>query len=345
MTVEIFCKVVDNYGDAGVCGRLARQLAVEHGHKVRLWIDLPDVLAELRIALPEQIEVHKWDSTFAAPADFGPVVIEAFACTTPPAAITAMQKMAKPVWINLEYLSTESWAADNHLLPSTSPSTGLVQHFAFPGFWPGTGGLLRERGLLAQRDAYQAGLPAHSGLRLSLFCYKWAPLDPLLQALAQHSQPVTLLMPHNLLPELEVPAGNLTLERFPFLPQAEYDHLLWRCDVNLVRGEDSFVRANWAGKPLIWQAYPEAGDQQEAKIAGFLKRYTEKMTPECAETLALVHKVWNLPGLDAGQAWPRLLEHLPELAAHARAWATELAKQADLASQLAAFIEKKRIET
>ena len=36
---DIFCTVVDNYGDIGVCWRLARQLAAEHGFAVRLWVD------------------------------------------------------------------------------------------------------------------------------------------------------------------------------------------------------------------------------------------------------------------------------------------------------------------
>ena len=36
---DIFCRVIDNFGDIGVCWRLARQLAAEHGREVRLWVD------------------------------------------------------------------------------------------------------------------------------------------------------------------------------------------------------------------------------------------------------------------------------------------------------------------
>ena len=36
---DVFCAVVDNYGDIGVCWRLSRQLAAEHGIAVRLWVD------------------------------------------------------------------------------------------------------------------------------------------------------------------------------------------------------------------------------------------------------------------------------------------------------------------
>ncbi len=344
--IELFCKVVDNYGDAGVCGRLARQLATEHGHAIRLWIDKPEVLAELRIALPASINVQRWNDTFAVPPDFGDVVLEAFSCGTPESVIAHMKAQPiQPIWLNVEYLSTEEWAAGCNMVPSTHPRTGLVQYFVFPGFWPGTAGLNREAGLLEQRDAYITAQPKHTGLRVSLFCYKWAPTEPLLKALAAHSQPITLLMPHNLLPELTAPAGNLKIERFPFLPQAEYDHLLWSCDLNLVRGEDSFVRANWAGKPLIWQAYPEEQNQQAAKIAGFLKRYTANLAASHAETLALAHEVWNLPALDAASVWARLLNELPALAGHAKAWSTELAQQPDLAGQLANWIEQQRIRT
>ena len=38
---DIVCRVVDNYGDAGVAFRLARMLAIEHGERVTLWIDDP----------------------------------------------------------------------------------------------------------------------------------------------------------------------------------------------------------------------------------------------------------------------------------------------------------------
>lgn len=377
MNIEIFCRVVDNFGDAGVCGRLARQLADEHGYNVRLWIDKPEVLEKLQIdSLPragEDVEpcktggnggraltaptlpspsrgrvmVEPWPEPFTAPEDMGDVVIEAFACGTPKEALTH-----RPLWINLEYLSTESWAADNHLLPSTSPTTGLVQYFYFPGFWPGSGGLLRERDYFARQAAFDPvqwwqdtlGQPYDpDALKVSLFCYNSAPTQKLLEALAAQDRPVQLLLPETLLPDLKAPAnGRLSLVRFPFLPQAGYDPLLWSCDLNLVRGEDSFVRANWAGKPLIWQAYPEERDQQKAKISGFLTRYSQKLPPESAQTLALAHEVWNLPGLDAASVWPRLLANLPALGAHARAWAQELAQQKDLVTQLTAFMEQQR---
>ena len=36
---DVFCRVIDNFGDIGVCWRLARQLAGDFALHVRLWVD------------------------------------------------------------------------------------------------------------------------------------------------------------------------------------------------------------------------------------------------------------------------------------------------------------------
>jgi hypothetical protein len=70
ITCDIFCRVIDNLGDAGVCWRLARQLAVEQTWAVRLFIDDP---APLALLAPDRqcVEVHQWagDCVGVAPAD------------------------------------------------------------------------------------------------------------------------------------------------------------------------------------------------------------------------------------------------------------------------------------
>ena len=116
---DIFCTVVDNYGDAAVCWRLARQLATEHGWKIRLWIDDPAPLAQLA---PDYgngpVSVRLWPNpwpTAGLADDAADVVIEAFACELPPAYVEAMAARSRPpVWLNLEYLSAESWVAGCH---------------------------------------------------------------------------------------------------------------------------------------------------------------------------------------------------------------------------------------
>jgi uncharacterized repeat protein (TIGR03837 family) len=67
------------------------------------------------------------------------------------------------------------------------------------------------------------------------------------------------------------PLQQVYLERIPFVSQPEYDQLLWMADLNFVRGEDSVVRALWAGKPLVWQIYPQTEGTHLIKLDAWLK--------------------------------------------------------------------------
>ena len=196
---DIFCTVIDNYGDIGVCWRLARQLVAEHGMAVRLWVDdlhrlaplHPEIDTRLECQQACGVEIRQWEQDFpiVEPAD---VVIEGFGCTLPMVYEHAMASRAKPpVWINLEYLSAEAWVESCHLLPSPHPYLKLTKYFFFPGFTEGTGSLLREAGLLEAREAFHAtagafratlGLPPANPneLLVSLFSYDTAPIRELL---------------------------------------------------------------------------------------------------------------------------------------------------------------------
>lgn len=55
VTWDIFCSVVDNYGDIGVTWRLARQLAAEHDLDVRLWVD--DLAAFVRVCPSADVQL------------------------------------------------------------------------------------------------------------------------------------------------------------------------------------------------------------------------------------------------------------------------------------------------
>ncbi|MBU3736703.1 MAG: elongation factor P maturation arginine rhamnosyltransferase EarP, partial [Methylobacterium sp.] len=306
MNFDIFCHVVDNYGDIGICWRLARQLHAEHGVAVRLWIDdLPALQRLCPEADPSRdaqrvsgIDIRRWNTDFAPvrPAD---VVIEAFGCPLPENYLQAMAARPRaPVWINLEYLSAEPWIDGCHALPSPHPRLPLTKHFFFPGFSAASGGLLREQDLIERRTQLQqdpAALWQRLGISppepeqttVSLFCYDNAPVTGLLSAWHQAGTPLRCLMPagrglaevaawfdHSLPPPGERFARDrLQLEVLPFLRQEDYDLLLWACDCNFVRGEDSFVRAQWAGRPLVWQAYVQQEQTHQLKLAAFLDRY------------------------------------------------------------------------
>ena len=373
---DIFCTVVDNYGDVGVCWRLARQLAAERGARVRLWVDdlesLGRICPELNPGPESQllagVELSRWRKPFPAvePAD---IVIEAFACNPPAGYVAAMAaRRAKPVWINLEYLSAENWVEGCHGLPSPHPSLPLVKHFYFPGFTRGTGGLLAEAGLRQARARFQAsteeqlrfwgdlGVPAPSPgqSQFSLFCYPHAGIAGLLRAWAGAGTEVRCLVAEgsagaalsaffgsdNLAPGTVLRAGTLEVRIFPFLDQERYDRLLWACDLNLVRGEDSFVRAQWAARPLLWQIYPQPEGAHWPKLRAFLERYAAGLDPASGAALERLSQAWNqadAAGVEA--AWPDFWRSRVELQAHARRWAERLNETGDLANNLARFCE------
>ncbi len=353
---DIFCRVIDNFGDIGVCWRLARQLAAEHGRRVRLWVDHPASLAPLQpgvdAALPRQsvagVEIRHWPANFPTvdAAEVADVVIEAFACELPPAYLAAMAaRRPAPGWINLEYLSAEPWVESCHGVASPHPTLPLVKHFFFPGFAGRTGGLLRESGLIARRDGFLAGLPPSSPLEISLFCYDTAPVGELIETWSAADYPIRCHVPPGkplaaVRAHLDGPGpwrrGGLEVLPIPFLPLDGYDQLLWRCDVNFVRGEDSFVRAQWAGKPLVWHIYPQEDAAHEAKLEAFLDRYTATAESALAGAVRQLFLSWNR-GSGVGAAWREFASCREALEAHARTWAGSLASGPDLASSLVKF--------
>lgn len=369
---DIFCQVVDNFGDIGVCWRLARQLAAApHRHHVRLWVDdlhtfqrlEPGVNAQQRLQQLDGVQILHWTTDtparyFAgsgARADANSVVIEAFGCDLPPAVLNAMPER-NCLWLNLEYLSAEDWVEGFHLQPSLQPG-GLRKHFFFPGFTVKTGGLLREPGLLEKRNAWQANPAARrallaqcglnttdidtidNGARLVLvFCYPDAPLSALAQALAANSRPTVLLLPDGVWPGVEdtidAGIGRLQIRRIPFLRQDDFDRLLWSCDLNIVRGEDSWVRAHWAGRPMIWQPYTQAENAHWVKLDAWLAR-----TPLHADTRKLIRH-WTAgdeTGFSLGLAHHLQADIWTRWEQQSAAWCHALAAQPDLASNLLTF--------
>lgn len=375
MCWDIFCRVIDNYGDVGVCWRLSQQLAAEHSIAVRLWVDdmaslqriCPDVDASREVQNCRGVEVRRWIEPFpyVMPAD---VVIEAFGCELPESYVAAMtlpsprfldQVGDRRVWINLEYLSAERWVEGYHGLASPHPCLPLTKYFFFPGFTAATGGLLRENGLLAQRDVLQhnpaqwwhrLGLscPISTEATVSLFCYDSAPVSKLLDAWAASTTPVRCLLPEGkavaqiarwagqpgLASGDSVQRGSLALHVIPFMPQEDYDRLLWGCDCNFVRGEDSFVRAQWAARPLVWQIYPQQDNVHQIKLEAFLNRYCQGLAEDAAAVLRAFHQSWNGGGR---LEWDDFWRHRAVLQSHAMAWAEQLAQAADLASNLVSF--------
>ncbi len=351
---DIFCRVVDNFGDIGVTWRLARQLASEHQMKVRLFVDdlasfqkiEPAVVRAMATQTISGVNISGWDAATAPPAS---LVIEAFGVNLPEPYVRAMAGCAPPpVWINLEYLSAESWVATHHLLPSPHPQLPLCKYFFFPGFTKATGSLIRERDLIASREAYQAD-NTEEALRILLFGYPNRAAANLLGAWERMPQGVRCLVPAGALAaqilmhasQLPQPSGKLAIVSSPFCSQADFDRLLWDEDVLFVRGEDSFVRAQWAAKPFVWQIYPQDAGAHWVKLEAFLALYCRGLDDDAARAVTALWHAWNAE--DAGNiaaAWDAFARQLPALQAHAKVWANRMSAMPDLAANLLSFYRK-----
>ncbi|MDW5441990.1 elongation factor P maturation arginine rhamnosyltransferase EarP [Polaromonas sp. SM01] len=366
---DIFCKVIDNHGDIGVCWRLSAELA-SRGHRVRLWVDDASALCWMAPEGCDGVTVLPWLEPLgmnilrlnAAPCE---VLVEAFGCEIAPEFIAACadqisDTVQKPVWINLEYLSAEPYVERNHALPSPvqrGPAAGWTKWFFYPGFTPATGGLLREPTLLDRQAGFdraawlaERGIAWQGETLVSLFCYEPPALAGLLTQLAQHGlngQPVRLLVADGrashavkaILNDQKWPQprqdgrDQLSISYLPLLSQIDFDHLLWACELNFVRGEDSVVRALWAGQALVWQVYPQADQAHQVKLQAFLDRL------DAPASLRRVHAAWNgledqVPALDP-DAWSTWTDTARQ----------HLLGQDDLCTQLIHFVAHHRQPT
>lgn len=360
LSFDIFCRAIDNYGDIGVCWRLARQLAHHpHRSRVRLWVDdlerfqrlEPSIQTTVGMQSHSGVHIVHWlaQTPDCIPHD---IVIEAFGCRLPDDVISAM-KIKNSLWINLEYLSAEPWVSRFHLQPSPQ-DTGLRKYFFFPGFMHDTGGLLREPNLQERRLAWLSQ-PKHrdallrsSGVSTAdielirqgaqivfLFCYPDAPVHTLIDTLAQGEQSTLLLIPEGVYPQARSTADQkVRVYHIPFVCQDDFDHLLWSADLNIVRGEDSLVRALWAARPMIWQPYPQQDDAHLIKLDAWLA-----LSPLHMSIQSLIRS-WSRGDHD-GLKRELIYHQLPHVrdrwaAQHAQ-WAKSLSEQTDLATALVSF--------
>ena len=409
LTWNIFCNVVDNFGDIGVCWRLACNLA-ERGQTVWLWVDDVSPLAwmasdgysnvtvvDCKNGIPKDTQVALGDVLLDAfDSEFAINLIAAEAINMPATddilSILQHQLVVHPIWLNLEYLTAESFAERNHTLPyvhHSGAAQGWTQRYFYPGFNERTGGLLREINLFVRQKAFDrrpwlnqlldqncAGEPSFprrqestsaamdSRLRgndgivdvdntrfVSLFCYEPAALESLIDQLATRKTPTCLLVtagratkavkavleakkrlqPSYLLPKM------LSILYLPQLTQLDFDHLLWSSDLNFVRGEDSLVRAIWAGKPFIWQIYPQHDGVHHAKLHAFLEMM------DAPASLKTAHMAWNASA-DELHNCPRLASFpqldLPAWLESAQNLSNKLRLQNDLATNLVAYVRK-----
>lgn len=396
MQADLFCQVIDHYGDIGVTWRLAKQLNKEHGISLRLWVDdlnvfariEPRIIAQADQQTIDQIDIRRWVKDTAPPKPY-PIVISSFCCPLGTDWLKRMSAESNPCWVELEYLSAEPWVESHHGL-SSKRSDGLNPTFFYPGFTNQTAGLIRERNIIQERDAWQADMAQqnhflkHIGVPInphvprpfyvSLFAYPQAPFQSFFNALnrsskwnasqashlhhtlqsslifdstqtaTQQLKNIHILIPEGVsLPDNLITSPSVTWQRIPFLTQADYDKLLWSMNLNVVRGEDSFMRALWAGKPLIWHIYRQTENTHLTKLNAWLAR-TELPQPVKEAMLA-----WSSPN-QSDQLETALLEALSaenwlNWQQTANQYTQKLAILPDLATNLAHFCHEKTKNT
>jgi len=383
----IFCRVIDNHGDLGVCWRLATQLAAR-GVKVQLYVDDASALAWMAPTGCEAVSVKPWpaDDEVLTPLQVPGVVIEAFGCELPAAYQAAMAaRSLAPVWINLEYFSLEISAQRNHGLPSpvlSGPAKGLSKWFYYPGWGEHSGGVLTDfqpanagsmssddgesrqtffrtlgvrqqpkfpvplhaastlpASLAAENEPGKRHVSSATPLHISVFCYEPPGLSLWLQQLARLPAQVHLHITAGRATAavnqamLSTDVSGLNLDFLHHLSQPAYDALLSGMDLNLVRGEDSLVRAMCAGKPLLWQIYPQHDGAHIKKLQAFLQQ------TGAPPLVVQAHLAWN-----ASESLP-MPELSPEQLAEWSAWAAqlqaEMANQTGLAERLMGFVAAK----
>ncbi|WP_153916234.1 elongation factor P maturation arginine rhamnosyltransferase EarP [Shewanella sp. TC10] len=417
---DIFCIVVDNYGDIGVTWRLAKQLAAEYQIDINLWVDdlnsFSHILPELDKTLSQQqffgVNIFKWNKPLDICYEPGNVVIEAFACELPSQVLSTINELHQeskanvqqsmtsslsslepteatneavnqaikviskpPVWLNLEYLSAEDWVDGCHGLPSMQVS-GINKHFYFPGFTSKSGGLICESDLFNQRDKWQSsdtnklalfqklglsGIKAddfvisvfsYETLALTALCDYWAntgtqdnskqtsihALIPLGKSLASIENLLNTPL-DKITAGQQFIIGNLTIHILPMTDQTQFDRLLWSCDVNIVRGEDSFLRAQWAAKPFIWHIYPQEDDYHLVKLQAFVNIYCLNLEADAANAWSKTNFAFNQQESNVVEHWQQLISAQSALQQHAKHWPIEAKKDADLASRLVEFVK------
>jgi len=346
---DIFCRVVDNWGDMGVCWRLAADLAAR-GQQVRLWADDASALAWMAPQGTPGVQVLPWPDALP-PGGIGDVVVETFGCDLPEAFAAALARanhagQRTPPWINLDYLSAEAYVQRSHGLPSpvmSGAGQGMVRWYFYPGFTERTGGLLRESDLLQRQARFdRVAWRARHGIgdaqfAISLFCYEPATLSDWLGDLAQHENARLLVTPGRASAAVHAARGGRPR---PFIKdlapcsQPEFDELLWASDFNCVRGEDSLVRALWAGRPLLWHIYPQHDNAHYAKLDAFLDWL------DAPPSMRAMQHLWN--GMRRG-AMPDVLDARlhGQWTACVQAARQRLLAQDDLVTQLFRFVREK----
>ena len=341
-TIDIFCEVIDNYGDVGVAYRLAREFKRIYPNKqLRFIISKTEELDLIKKAEDITIIAYKNIDKIETPAD---LVIETFACNIPETYMNKALKTSKLI-INLEYFSSENWVDDFHLQESFLGGN-LKKYFFIPGLSEKSGGIILDKEFLDRKNKVQENkeyylkqfnINENYDLIISVFSYE-KNFDNFLETLQKLDKKVLLLLlsektQKNFIKYFDNNDyyDKIKAVKLPFFTYDKYEELLALCDVNLVRGEDSFVRALLLGKPFLWHIYPQDENTHIIKLESFLEKYCPN-NKELRETFIN----YNINKDD----FSYFFENLDEIKKYNEKYTDYLIENCNLMNKLINFIEK-----
>ncbi|MDK4680917.1 elongation factor P maturation arginine rhamnosyltransferase EarP [Kingella negevensis] len=359
----LFCTVIDNYGDIGVSWRLAQELHNRLNWEVHLFLDdiaaLQTILPDTPKTLPtthRHIHIRDWCEALFANISQAPIphiIIEAFACALPQSVHQIIQQH-KPIWLNWEYLSAEDWAIRSHAMPSLQ-SNSSQKYFWQMGFVPQSGGLLREQNYphTQPENIMQPETQIFAFGYQSPIWAEWA------KVWANQATPITLrtageqiissLKQQNIIPKdsqaTEHQIGSLKIIKQSFVPQDQFDSLLQQNHINIIRGEDSFIRAQYAAQPFIWHIYPQEENAHLDKLDAYWQTYWQHVPPANfqAALTALSNELNNgetLSETQRSQHWATLFAQINQWRSSTQTWQRYLFEQSDTVTRLQEWLDK-----
>lgn len=293
--IDIFCTVIDNFGDAGVVYRLAKELkSAEEDKEIRIFLNRYDEFA----AINPKIDISKNKQIIdgivyilrenkelkdITPAD---VIIEAFGCDIEEEYLNKIDK--KTLLLNLEYLSAENWVEEYHKMQSFTPNPNIKKYFFMPGFTEKTGGLIinsdkKESSHEILKEYYRGSI--ENKKIGTIFSYEHNFENLIENILNLEEQFILIIMGEKSQESFKISMdkefikldngyfkkGNLEILFMPFVTQEKYDEIISVTDFNFVRGEESLARAALSGKPFIWHSYLQEDTVHLQKVEAFLE--------------------------------------------------------------------------
>ena len=291
-TIDLFCDIIDNYGDIGVVYRLGKELHNKN-YKVRIFVNKLNEVAKiirgfdsnLSQQIYKGIEFLNFDNFEIT--NTAEVIVEAFAVDIPESYLEKLSTNTKLI-LNLEYLSAENWIENYHLKNSFSPKPYIEKFFYMPGFTSESGGIILDDSYLKlielikeNREIYFNNFFKKFDLKYSsstfyinVFTYNWDFKNFIRTLEKSNHKFVFFILDYKLDINFDY-SNNIKILQMPYMDQSQFDILINLSDFNFVRGEESFIRALLTGKPYLWNIYEQDEMLHIEKLNAFLEKFKE----------------------------------------------------------------------